>query len=127
MDDLVMPLSDECRVALFSRITDAARILGATATTFGLEVQYGPGKTEVDIVLSGAGEQQSMTTISQCEAGEGQDRKPVLPIGHGQFLRVARNYKNLGATAAASLRFGPEVSDRVSTSRAAESVLASKI
>ena len=110
-----------------SRITEVARILDATATAFWFELHYDPGKTEVAIVLRGTVKQAAMTVLSQCEVGEGHDRTPTLPIGSVRFLRVVRNYSHFGAIAAASLRVGPEVAARVSASRAAESVLASKI
>ena len=55
---------------------------------------------------------------------EGHDPIPTLPIGSGKCLCVVHNYKHLGAIAAASLRFSPEVVACVSASKAAESALA---
>ena len=104
-----------------SRVTEADLILDATTTSFGFELKNGPGKTEVAIVLRGKGKQATLKVLSQCERGEGHDRIPTLPIANGIIMSVVRNYKHVGAMAAASLRCGPAVATRVSASKAAES------
>ena len=53
MDDLFIPLSDRGPLKLIERITQAAKILDKVAAAFGFVTQYGPGKTEVSIILRG--------------------------------------------------------------------------
>ena len=66
MDDLFIPLSDPDPVKLIERVAQAAKILNSVAAAFGFVIQYGPGKTEVSIVLRGPGKKDAQNKVRNC-------------------------------------------------------------
>ena len=44
MDDLFIPLSDDCPDKLVARAIEAAQILDRAAAAFSFEIRYGPGQ-----------------------------------------------------------------------------------
>ena len=59
MNDVFIPLSDTDPVVLIERVTQAAKTLNRVAAAFGFVIQYGPGNTEVSIVLRGPGKNEA--------------------------------------------------------------------
>ena len=55
MDDLCVPLMDDCPVHLLRKVVRAAKILDATAADFGFDIQYGAGKIEAIVKFRGKG------------------------------------------------------------------------
>ena len=112
MDDLCVPLMDDCPGRLLRKVVQAAKILEATASDFGFAIQYGVGKTEAIVAIRGKGKKAVMDELAAHTEGVGLARVSVLRISLGKSLRVVRSYKHLGVAAQASTKFSKEVAMR---------------
>ena len=124
MDDLCVPLMDDCPGRLLRKVVQAAKILEATASDFGFAIQYGVGKTEASVAIRGKGKKAVMTELAAHTEGVGLARVSVLRISLGKSLRVVCSYKHLGAAAQASTKFSKEVAMRCVQAAAVEACLA---
>ena len=83
MDDLCVPLMDDCPGRLLRKVVQAAKILEATASDFGFAIQYGVGKTEAIVAIRGKGKKAVMDELAAHTEGVGLARVSVLRISLG--------------------------------------------
>ena len=95
MDDLCIPMSDDCPVKMLERTMEVARVLGNAAAESGFTIQYGPGKTEAIVALRGKGKKAAMAMLARHTEGVLLARIPLLPIFPDKKLRIVRSYKHL--------------------------------
>ena len=65
MDDMVIPISDECPLRLIDRCVEAANILKQVAAELCFVIQCGAGKTELILALRGQGRMAAIEQLRQ--------------------------------------------------------------
>eukprot|EP00929_Paragymnodinium_shiwhaense_P079610 TRINITY_DN4149_c0_g2_i1.p1 TRINITY_DN4149_c0_g2~~TRINITY_DN4149_c0_g2_i1.p1 ORF type:complete len:600 (-),score=80.63 TRINITY_DN4149_c0_g2_i1:567-2366(-) len=104
IDDICFIIHNEVARELIEDLRCLATSVHVEMSNAGFEVNYGQGKTEVTLLLTGAGSRQLRKEL--------QDR-PVLELETGNELRIVTTYKHLGTAHAMNSEQARMVADAV--------------
>ena len=114
MDDFCVPVVAPAAEVL-GRLAATAVIVAATASEFGLTLNFKAGKTEAIVSFAGPGTKEARRRFGLLEvSASGPSGRPVpmLPLPDGSVLRLVSEYRHLGVLVPASKASHLELAER---------------
>jgi hypothetical protein len=127
MDDTALPIEADEAGEIFGMLENAVDAVIRVAKTFGLQVNFAPGKTEAVKGLHGRGLVAARQRLAELEVETEAGRIPVLPVHGAAGLRIVEAYKHLGRYTAGSGRMTKEVAHRCGSAAAATAGLMRRV
>ena len=124
MDDTAFVIMAECPSQLIPRLALAACLFVRTCRRHGLEVNFGPGKTEALVRFGGEGSRLAVAEVNTLEVAESEDGPAfLLPLADGGVLRIVQHCRHLGSEVTLQNGLHRELAARASAASVAMSAL----
>ena len=118
-------ITAECASELIPRLALAACLFVRTCRRHGLEVNFGPVKTEALVRFGGEGSRRAVAELNTLlEVAESEDGPAfLLPLADGGVLRIVQHYRHLGSEVTLQYGLDRELAARASATSVATSAL----